>query len=319
MHYYPPDEIDPTAQQTFSKNIDLKASMKQGLETRPVVNQPLDEQRALFYQTSFGESDTPVHTCKFSLDDTFLACGYGDGAVRIYNLDRGRKVVTLQNFTGPEDEVMPVTALQWRPETSFSKTANVLVSAQADGSIKHWHTSSGKCLHVMQEDPENHLYSLDFTLDGSLLAAAGRDRHVRIYDEATKAEICAMKERGKLFGHANRIFCVKFNKTDQNMLASGGWDNNIFLYDVRKKGPTHAMYGPMVCGETIEFHSDGYSLVAGSYRNDNCLEVYDLRKMERYLNIDFDGKVELHKQITVMDDPDDDFSEMPQTDVDDQE
>lgn len=132
--------------------------------------------------------------------------------------------------------------------------------------MKHWHTSSGKCLHSVQEDPENHLYALDFTQDASLLAVAGRDRHVRIYDETTKAQICAMKEKGKLSGHANRIFALKFNKTDQNMLASGGWDNNIFIYDVRKKGPTHAIHGPMVCGEALEFHSDGVSLVAGSYR-----------------------------------------------------
>jgi hypothetical protein len=42
---------------------------------------------------------------------------------------------------------MPVTALRWRPQTSSLKTANVLVSAQADGYLKHWHATSGKCLH----------------------------------------------------------------------------------------------------------------------------------------------------------------------------
>lgn len=67
-----------------------------------------------------------------------------------------------------------------------------------------------------------------------MLAAAGRDRHVRLYDEQTKSLICAMKEKGHLYGHANRIFSVKFGKADQNMIATGGWDNNIFIYDVRK-------------------------------------------------------------------------------------
>jgi COMPASS component SWD3 len=161
---------------------------------------------------------------------------------------------------------MPVTATVWRPENAATKTANVLITAQADGTLKHWHVTSGKCLHSMQEDPENHLYAVEFNQDGSILATGGRDRHVRLYDEQTKSLICAMKEKGKVCGHANRIFAVKFAKHDQNMMASGGWDHNLFLYDIRRQGPTHALYGPLVCGDALQFHSDGHSLVAGSYR-----------------------------------------------------
>jgi WD40 repeat protein len=76
-----------------------------------------------------------------------------------------------------------------------------------------------------------------------------------------------------LCGHGSRIFCVKFNKTDENIIASGGWDNNIFLYDIRVKGPITAIYGPLVYGEAIEFHSDGVFMVTGSYRNDEYTEV----------------------------------------------
>ena len=92
---------------------------------------------------------------------------------------------------------------------------NVLVTAQADGSLKHWHATSGKCLHSRCDDPDNHLYSLDYTLDGTLLATAGRDTKIRIYDETTKALAYVMKERGDLPGHSNRIFCCKFNPFNQ--------------------------------------------------------------------------------------------------------
>ena len=80
-----------------------------------------------------------------------------------------------------------MTAVAWRPTNATMKTANVLVTAQADGSLKHWHATSGKCLHKTCDDPENHLYTIDFTHDGTLLACAGRDRIVRIYDETTKS------------------------------------------------------------------------------------------------------------------------------------
>lgn len=184
---------------------------------------------------------------------------------------------------------MPVTAVAWRPVTPSMKTANVLVTAQADGTLKHWHATSGKCLHKTCEDPENHLYTMDFTQDGTLLAVAGRDRHVRVYDETTKSLAFTMKEKGKLIGHGNRIFCVKFNKGDQNVLVSGGWDNNVFVYDMRFRGPVHALYGPHICGDSIDFKTDGYTMICGSYRGEDALEVYDLRMMKRSRLIPWEG------------------------------
>lgn len=50
---------------------------------------------------------------------------------------------------GQVDE-MPVTAMRWRPQQAGSKTMNVLVTGQADGSVRHWHVTTGKCLHHMK-------------------------------------------------------------------------------------------------------------------------------------------------------------------------
>ena len=244
--------------------------------------------RKVAHKATYGDSDAAVFCTKFSHDDRYLATGYGDGLTRIYNLNTGKLSYTLQQFDSQESE-LPITAVAWRPVTATMKTSNVLVTAQADGSLKHWHATSGKCLHRSCEDPENHLYSIDFTADGNLLACAGRDRQVRIYDETTKSLAFTMKERGKLHGHGNRIFCVKFNKGDQNMLVSGGWDNNVFVYDMRYRGPVHALYGPHICGDSIDFKSNGYEMICGSYRGEDALEVYDLRMMKRSRVFAWDG------------------------------
>jgi len=78
-----------------------------------------------------------------------LACGFGDGAIRIYNTQSGKCSFTLCSVVdsfGASDD-FPVTDIRWRPTNTGMKTANVLVSASADGWLKHWHATSGKCLH----------------------------------------------------------------------------------------------------------------------------------------------------------------------------
>lgn len=58
-------------------------------------------------------------------------------------------------------------------------------AADSDGTLQHWHVTSGKCLHSTVE-ADNQLFCVDFREDGELFATAGKDKVVRIYDEATK-------------------------------------------------------------------------------------------------------------------------------------
>lgn len=115
------------------------------------------------------------------------------------------------------------------------------------------------------------MFCIDFSPDGTLLATAGRDTHIRIYDETTKSLFMNLKERGDLPGHSNRIFSVKFNPVNPSMLFSGGWDNTMQIYDIREKGPVASIYGPHICGDAIDVRFDGYSVLTGSYRQDDAL------------------------------------------------
>jgi len=110
-----------------------------------------------------------------------------------------------------------------------------------------------------------------------------------VYDETTKSLAFKMKERGQLPGHSNRIFCVKFNPKDQNILASAGWDNTVQINDLRYRGTMHSIWGPHVCGDAIAFRSDGYTMVTGSYRQENAIEVWDLRMFKRTQVVNWDG------------------------------
>ena len=98
-----------------------------------------------------------------------------------------------------------------------------------------------------------------------------------------------MKERGDLPGHSNRIFCVKFNPIDTNILLSGGWDNTVQVYDIRQKGPIESIYGPHICGDAIDFRNDGWTFITGSYRSEEPIQVFDMRTFKCTRVIEWDG------------------------------
>jgi len=43
------------------------------------------------------------------------------------------------------------------------------------------------------------------------------------------------------------------------------------IYDIREKGPVGSIYGPHVCGDAIDVRFDGYTVLTGSYRQDDAL------------------------------------------------
>ena len=94
---------------------------------------------------TIGDGDTQIYYCKFDQDDELLACGYGDGMTRIYDTENGKLAYTLADMKS--GSTMPVTCLQWRPQSTSLKTSNILVTATADGTVRHWHATSGKMLH----------------------------------------------------------------------------------------------------------------------------------------------------------------------------
>ena len=223
-------------------------------------------------------SDNPgeVFVTRFSPDGGLLAAGCGDGAVRVFHTETGRLSYNL-NVTSANG--LPTTAIAFRPTTGASKTRNVLLAVNSDGSVQHWHVTSGRCLHEIR-DENNPLLTVDYNPDGSKFATAGRDSCIRIYDEATKTEISTMKG-GMMstqkpldvsLGHSNRVFSLKFCPFDDNFVVSGGWDNTVQIWDTRVDMAVRSFYGPHICGDAVDL-KDGMVLT-GSWRQDHQLQLW---------------------------------------------
>lgn len=88
-------------------------------------------------------------------------------------------------------------------------------------------------------------------------------------------------------GHNNRIFCVKYNKNDPNLIASAGWDGTVIVHDIRKRGPVSGMLGAYVCGDALEFCDK--NVYSGSWRLENQIELWDIRSTDKIKTVDWDG------------------------------
>lgn len=166
---------------------------------------------------------------------------------------------------------MPITAIRWRPAASNAKTKNILIALAADGAVLHWHATSGKVLHQLKLDTQT--LCLDYDYEGKKFALGCNDMNVRIYDESTKDLVTSLAPGwGETLGHSNRIQSVKF--VNENTLVSGGWDNNILIWDLRSSRVTRAIYGPHIAGDSID--AIGNILLAGGYQLTDQLQMWKI-------------------------------------------
>jgi len=232
-------------------------------------------------------SPADTFSLSFSPDNVMLAVAGGDGAARVFHSGSGKLLYTLGGDFSVDPSVknvkLPATAVKFRPNTSFSKTKNVLLVANCDGKIEHWHVTSQKKLSTIVETG-NQVFSLDYHPQGSSFVSTGSDAMLRLYDEATKTLISTMSGGWgtPTPGHSNRVFCCKFVEEDPNMVLSTGWDDTIQFWDIRMGYSVRSLLGPHVCGDAMDV-CDGKVLTA-SWKPENQLEMWDLGSGQRISN-----------------------------------
>ena len=181
-----------------------------------------------------------------------------------------------------------------------------------DGKVRHYHVTSGKLMHTLVEQPlksrggmsmlsqslakeDLQTLGLDYALDGSRFATVGTDYCVRIYDPETYKLTetlmggCVLliysyhymwrgswrtdRINEEVMGHSNRVFSVQFHPHDTNVLISGGWDNTIQFWDRRAGCSVRRIFGPHICGESLDFSPSGDRILAGAYAKRDNLQV----------------------------------------------
>lgn len=87
-------------------------------------------------------------------------------------------------------------------------------------------------------------------------------------------------------GHNNRVFGVKFVDDDSNLVLSGGWDQNVHIWDMRVKASKATILGPKITGDSIDYQN-GMILTGSNKMGEQC-QLWDLKTQKLIQDIQWD-------------------------------
>ena len=184
----------------------------------------------------------PLWSVAFSTDGNIVACGGGDGSIRVWHRRDGPR----RRLRGHLGRVYSIV---------FSPTGETMASGSGDGGIRIWNTSDFSCIELERQTP--HVDCLAFSIDGKTLASGG-DGVIRLWNIETTQCVAAITEE-------NRVVETVAFSPDGQTLASGNWGHTIHLWDL--KSALHecvAILTETTCIHSISYSPDGKYMVSAS-------------------------------------------------------
>jgi WD40 repeat protein len=219
-----------------------------------------------------------------------LASSSADQTIKLINLQTGDCQTVL---TGHQGIVRSI---------AFSPNAQILASASLDQTIKLWNINTGACLKTLEDttaiyavafvkvleagdghagtgrngdiedttqnsNPEIQTLDFSSSLPAFLLASAGDDGTVKLWDTATGECVQVLK------GHSDRVWSLAASLTGEILISSSD-DRAIKIWDINTGKCLKTLQGHQNRIWSVALSPDGQTLASGS--NDRTLRLWNI-------------------------------------------
>jgi WD40 repeat protein len=154
---------------------------------------------------------------------------------------------------------MVLTALpqeSWVTAVAFAADAGFVATGHDDGTIRYWDAAGH---HLVFAAPfklhRRSISALAISPDGKLLAAAGEDKLISLWDLTTG------KHFGNIIGHTDRIPALAWHP-DGKLLVSAGWDTTARVWDAHTQQPVILLNTHSTQVTALAFSRDGRLLAS---------------------------------------------------------
>jgi WD40 repeat protein len=163
-----------------------------------------------------------------------------------------------------------------------------LATGSWDGTIKLWDLDTGKPIKTLTERNREPAHTEDvaaliFTPDGDTLISSSYDRTIKLWALNTGELLSILRKATNndrphtLYNHADWVESLALSP-DGRVLASGGFDGDIYLWDLRQPQFLQKLQSesPILA---IAFSPDGCQLYCGCW--DGSIRVWNLRSLNK--------------------------------------
>jgi WD40 repeat protein/serine/threonine protein kinase len=199
-----------------------------------------------------------VNAVAFLGDRPLLAVGGRDRAILVWDVE---KRVIVRRFEEPGDESDRVSGLAWCPG------GQRLASTHQSGRVLLWEMGPKTPARTLGTQ-EMEAYTVAVHPDGRLVATAGSDRAIWLWDAAEK----------RLAGHPLRGHTASIGRLsisqDGSLLASCGNDRKVIIWNLSQRAAMHTLEEHMSTVWDVAFSPDGRLLASAGA--DGVVIVWDV-------------------------------------------